>query len=81
MRTRWEPLAAPVVGFVGREELRMVGRAGLEHHFDPELAGEPQTYLAVNDAIQRKVRLERRDDGRGRVGSRARVARAPAGRV
>jgi len=56
-------MAAPVVGFVGREELRMVGRAGLEHHFDPELAGEPRTYLAVNDAIQRKVRLERRDYG------------------
>ncbi len=51
-------LAAPVVGFVGREELRMVGRAGLEHHFDDILSGDPQTYLAVNDAIQRKVRLE-----------------------
>jgi cell division protein FtsI/penicillin-binding protein 2 len=57
-------VAAPVVGFVGREELRMVGRAGLEHHFDDELAGEPQTYLAVNDAIQRKVRLERLERGR-----------------
>jgi len=57
-------IAAPVVGFVGREELRMVGRAGLEHHFDAALAGEPQTYLAVNDAIQRKVRLERLERGR-----------------
>jgi len=57
-------LAAPVVGFVGREELRTVGRAGLEHHFDAMLAGEPQTYLAVNDAIQRKVRLERLEHGR-----------------
>jgi len=56
-------IAAPVVGFVGREELRMVGRAGLEHHFDAMLAGEPQTYLAVNDAIQRKVRLERLEHG------------------
>ena len=28
------------------------------------LAGEPQTYLAVNDAIQRKVRLERLERGR-----------------
>ena len=56
-------VAAPVVGFVGREELRMVGRAGLEHHCDEMLAGEPQTYLAVNDAIQRKVRLERLDRG------------------
>ena len=57
-------VAAPVVGFVGREELRMVGRAGLEHHYDDKLAGEPQTYLAVNDAIQRKVRLERLERGR-----------------
>lgn len=55
--------AAPVVGFVGREELRMVGRAGLEHHYDPMLAGEPQSFLAVNDAIQRKVRLERVERG------------------
>jgi cell division protein FtsI/penicillin-binding protein 2 len=57
-------LAAPVVGFVGREELRTVGRAGLEHHFDEVLSGEPQSYLAVNDAIQRKVRLERLESGR-----------------
>lgn len=56
-------VAAPVVGFVGREELRMVGREGLEHHFDETLAGEPQTFLAVNDAIQRKVRLERVERG------------------
>ena len=56
-------VAAPVVGFVGREELRMVGRAGLEHHYDAMLAGGPQTYLAVNDAIQRKVRLELRERG------------------
>ncbi len=56
-------VAAPVVGFVGREELRMVGRAGLEHHWDDMLAGEPQTYLAVNDAIQRKVRLEHKERG------------------
>ena len=57
-------LAAPVVGFVGREELRTVGRAGFEHHFDAFLAGEPEQYLAVNDAIQRKVRLERLHRGR-----------------
>jgi cell division protein FtsI/penicillin-binding protein 2 len=56
-------VAAPVVGFVGREELRMVGRAGLEHKFDETLAGEPRTFLAVNDAIQRKVRLERVEQG------------------
>ena len=57
-------LAAPVVGFVGREELNTVGRAGFEHSFDAVLAGEPEEYLAVNDAIQRKVRLERLHRGR-----------------
>lgn len=57
-------LAAPVVGFVGREELVTVGRAGLEHHFDAYLAGEPEEYLAVNDAIQRKVQLQRLKRGR-----------------
>ena len=57
-------VAAAVVGFVGREELQTVGRAGLEHHWDEMLAGEPRTYLAVNDAIQRKVRLERLEHGR-----------------
>jgi len=57
-------LAAPVVGFVGREELDTVGRAGLEHHFDAYLAGEPEQYLAVNDAILRKVQLQRLQGGR-----------------
>mgnify|MGYP001822324887 CR=1 FL=1 len=57
-------LAAPVVGVVGREELRTVGRAGLEHHYDEVLSGESQAFLAVNDAIQRKVRLERLESGR-----------------
>jgi cell division protein FtsI/penicillin-binding protein 2 len=57
-------LASPVVGFVGREELRTVGRAGFEHHYDSLLAGEPATYLAVNDAVQRRLRLERVRSGR-----------------
>ncbi len=57
-------LAAPVIGFVGREELRTVGRSGFEHHFDAYLAGEPEQYLAVNDAIQRKVQLQRMQRGR-----------------
>lgn len=57
-------LAAAVVGFVGHEELLAVGRAGLEHHYEDSLAAEPRTYLAVNDAIQRKVRLERLEGGR-----------------
>ena len=58
------PLAAPVVGFVGREELRTVGRAGLEHARNDELAGEPERHLAVSDAVQRYVRLERLYGGR-----------------
>jgi cell division protein FtsI/penicillin-binding protein 2 len=52
-------LAAPVVGFVGREELQTVGRAGFEHHYDAVLGGEPESYLAVNDAVQRRIRLQR----------------------
>jgi cell division protein FtsI (penicillin-binding protein 3) len=52
-------LASPVVGFVGREELQTIGRAGFEHHYDALLAGEPETYLTVNDAVQRRLRLER----------------------
>ena len=72
-------LAAPVVGFVGREELRMVGRAGLEHYYDLILAGDPQSFLAVNDAIQRKVRLERLERGQRRVRSRTYPARADPG--
>ncbi len=57
-------LGAPLVGFVGREELRTVGRSGLEHHHDERLAGEPQRFLAINDAVQRHVRLERLQAGR-----------------
>ncbi len=64
-------LAAPVVGFVGREERLMVGRAGLEHDFDAVLAGEPEEYLAISDAVQRRVRLERTH--RGRAGSDIRL--------
>jgi cell division protein FtsI/penicillin-binding protein 2 len=57
-------LAAPVLGFAGREELDTIGRAGLEHHFDAYLAGEPEKYLTVTDAIQRKVQLQRLHRGR-----------------
>lgn len=60
-------LAAPVIGFTGREELLTVGRAGLEHSFDAVLAGEPDEYLSINDAIQREVLLRLRH--RGRPGS------------
>ncbi len=57
-------LAAPVLGFVGREELRTVGRAGLEHYYDTILSGESARYLAVRDAIQRKLLLRRLSNGR-----------------
>jgi cell division protein FtsI (penicillin-binding protein 3) len=52
------------LGFVGREELTTLGRAGLEHHYDALLAGEPETYMAVRDAVQRQIRLERVHAGR-----------------
>ncbi len=57
-------LAAPVVGFTGREELLTVGRSGFEHSLNNYLAGEPEQYLSVNDAIQRRVRLQRLHRGR-----------------
>jgi len=57
-------LAAPVLGFTGREELRTVGRAGLEHYYDTILAGESSRYLAVRDAVQRKLLLRRLEKGR-----------------
>jgi len=57
-------LAAAVVGFTGREELRTVGRFGLEQSYETLLAGEPERYLAVRDAEQRQVRLRRLQRGR-----------------
>ena len=57
-------LAAPVVGFIGFEELNAIGRAGLEYSYDAYLAGEPEQYLSINDAILRKVRMERLHGGR-----------------
>ncbi|MGD9253865.1 MAG: penicillin-binding protein 2 [Holophagae bacterium] len=57
-------LAAPVVGFTGREELLTVGRAGFEHSYDAVLAGEPEQYLSIHDAIQRQVLLRRLHAGR-----------------
>lgn len=61
-------VAAPVVGFVGREELTMVGRYGLEYSYDESLAGEPQRYLAVQDARQRRLSLRQVDRAQGRAG-------------
>ncbi len=61
-------VAAPVVGFVGREELVTIGRYGLEQSYDEYLAGEPLEFLAIRDSHQRRVRLERLPDQRGRAG-------------
>ena len=58
------PVAAAVVGFVGREELRTVGRVGIESSYDALLAGQPERHLAVRDAVQRQLRLERVQAGR-----------------
>lgn len=57
-------LAAPVVGFVGREELVTVGRVGLEHSYDALLSGEAHTFLAIHDAVQRRLSLRRLEEGR-----------------
>jgi len=57
-------VAAPVVGFVGREELATVGRYGLEQYYDALLSGEPQTFLAIHDAVQRRLGLRQLEQGR-----------------
>jgi len=57
-------VAAPVVGFVGREELTTVGRYGLEHKYDELLTGEPQSFVAVIDAIPRQLSLRQIEEGR-----------------
>ncbi len=51
-------MAAAMIGFIRREELKTVGGAGLEHHYDHVLAGEPMRFLAIHDAVQRQLRLE-----------------------
>ena len=57
-------VAAAAVGFTGREELQTVGRSGFEHGYDQMLGGEPEQYLAIHDAVQRQLRLERLHVGR-----------------
>ena len=56
--------AAPVVGFVGREELRLEGRAGLENYYEDLLVGEPDRCLFVKDAHGRQLQLGRIQRGR-----------------
>jgi cell division protein FtsI/penicillin-binding protein 2 len=57
-------LAAPLLGFVGREEREVVGRSGFEHHYDDLLAGEPDTYLVRRDGIPRRLAVEKVRAGR-----------------
>ncbi len=56
--------AAPVVGFVGREELELEGRAGLESYYEALLVGEADRCLLVKDAHGRQLQLERVHRGR-----------------
>lgn len=56
--------AAPVVGFVGQEELRLEGRAGLESYYEALLVGEADRFLLIKDAHGRKLQLERVHSGR-----------------
>ena len=58
------PTAAPVVGFVGREELLLEGRSGLESYYETLLVGEPDRCVFVEDAHGRQLRLERIQSGR-----------------
>jgi cell division protein FtsI/penicillin-binding protein 2 len=57
--------AAPLVGFVGMEELKLRGRSGLESYYESLLVGETNHYHFVEDAHRRKLRLESVDAGRG----------------
>jgi len=56
--------AAPVIGFVGREELQLEGRAGLESYYETLLVGEADRCLFVKDAHGRQLQLERVRRGR-----------------
>ncbi len=51
-------VAAPLLGFVGREAMTTVGRWGLEQRFDASLTGTPSTMLAVYDAGRRRLQLQ-----------------------
>ncbi len=56
--------AAPLVGFVGREELQLTGRSGLESYYEALLVGEADRCLFVKDAHGRQLQLERVRRGR-----------------
>ena len=57
-------LAAAVVGFVGEDKQRVVGRWGLEAAWEDHLSGEPDLYRTIRDAVQRNLAPERVGTGR-----------------
>ena len=58
------PTAAPLIGFVGREELQLTGRSGLENYYETLLVGEADRCLFVKDAHGQQLQLERVRRGR-----------------
>lgn len=66
-RDREYPLgktAAPVIGFVGRSELALKGRAGLEKSYTKTLEGQADQCIFVTDAHGRRIQLEKIHEGR-----------------
>lgn len=57
--------AAPLIGFVGMDDLQLRGRSGLESYYESLLVGETNRYHFVEDAHRRLLRLESVDAGRG----------------
>lgn len=66
-RDRAYPLgrtASPIIGFVGRSELELKGRAGLEKSYAKTLEGEADQCVFVTDAHGRRIQLEKIHEGR-----------------
>lgn len=57
--------AAPLLGFVGLEELKLEGRSGLESYYEALLVGETNRFHFVEDAHGRQLRLQSVDSRRG----------------
>lgn len=66
-RDRLYPLgrtASPIIGFVGRNELTLKGRAGLEQSYGRILEGQPDKCIFVTDAHGRQIQLKKIRSGR-----------------
>jgi len=66
-RDRVYPLgrtASPIIGFVGRSELLLKGRAGLEKSYGKQLEGRPDRCIFVTDAHGRRIQLDTIEEGR-----------------